>query len=242
MTHQGSWQDPKEIGMSSFLRACLVTTALVWSVQALAQQCAGGGRLDGNGWCQGGTAGPHEYGSHPGDQVNLMNAAPPPSKADREVMRIEREAAHAAKAAQPLIDQVNRNVQQAMSYDVKAMVAQLVKDSRWGAYALSAQHRKAGFINMPTEQAAIQGAMAQCGRDDCKIVATYTNVCYAAVYGEKLGGGHFDYLAKGPTPDLAKQTATAVCNRSAKQCVVHKEDCTGDALWTTFNNMVAKSK
>ena len=121
-----------------------------------------------------------------------------------------------------------------MSPELKAMAVQLSNDARWGAYALSPQQRKAGFSNGPTEQAAVQNAMTQCGREDCRIVAAVTNVCYAAVYGEQKGGAHFDYLAQGATPALARQTALTVCSRNANRCVAHKEGCAGDALLADF--------
>lgn len=129
-----------------------------------------------------------------------------------------------------------------MSPELKSMAVQLSRDARWGAYALSQQHRKAGLSNGSTEQAATQNAMAQCGREDCKVVAAVTNVCYAAVYGEQSGGTPFDYLAQGATPALARQTGLAVCGRSANRCVVHKEGCAGDALLADFIDKATHSK
>lgn len=176
------------------------------------------------------------------NQQGLANPQPAPRRLSREERDLIQQDRDAARATQPMVNQINRSYGEAMSHDVRAMAAKVVQDARWGAYALSPQHRNAGFQNMPTEQAAVDAAMAQCGRDDCKIIATYTDVCYAAVYGEKKGGGHFDHLATAPTAALARQNATAACQRAAGQCVVHKEDCTGDALWTFFGSAVAPKR
>jgi hypothetical protein len=178
------------------------------------------------------------YGNYPassGGGGNGGSAAP--SKADLEVMRIERDAEKTARAAQPLIDQINRSYEEAMSYDARAAAAELVNQARWGAFALSktARPRKAGFINAPTEKQAMAGALQECNDKDCKIVKTYTNVCYAAVWGQRKDGGDYDYLAQAGNPKNAKSIALKVCNKIAQQCTVYKEDCTGNALWGIWN-------
>ena len=214
--------------MKRFVKGLLLAVGVLVGSSAWAQ-CVPGQVVYGDPFCT------MTNNPPPNDAGSGGSAAP--SKADLEVMRIERDAEKTARAAQPLIDQINRSYEEAMSYDARAAAAELVNQARWGAFALSktARPRKAGFINAPTEKQAMAGALQECNDKDCKIVKTYTNVCYAAVWGQRKDGGDYDYLAQAGNPKNAKSIALKVCNKIAQQCTVYKEDCTGNALWGIWN-------
>ena len=78
--------------------------------------------------------------------------------------------------------------------------------------------------DLPSKQAATEGALAQCGRDGgthCVVMTAYGNGCGALIAGDKAWQASADV-----TVDHAKQTGIATCKKNGNQeCRVVYSDC-----------------
>ena len=100
------------------------------------------------------------------------------------------------------------------------------KPSRYGAVAWS---DKGGFYgsaaNQKTKPDAINVALKNCNRSDCKITMEYANQCVAVAYGLEKGGTYLWTVTAGLTQSKAERTATTKCSKRAKNCKILLSEC-----------------
>ena len=97
--------------------------------------------------------------------------------------------------------------------------------THWGAIAVDEASGHFGTAHdLPSKQAATEGALAQCGRDGgthCVVMTAYGNGCGALIAGDKAWQASADV-----TVDHAKQTGIATCKKNGNQeCRVVYSDC-----------------
>jgi hypothetical protein len=100
------------------------------------------------------------------------------------------------------------------------------KTSSYGAVAWS---DKGGFYgsaaNQKTKQDAINVALKNCNRFDCKITMEYANQCAVVAYGLEKGGTYLWTVTAGLTQSKAERTATTKCSKRAKNCKILLSEC-----------------
>ena len=100
------------------------------------------------------------------------------------------------------------------------------KPSSYGAVAWS---DKGGFYgsaaNQKTKPDAINVALKNCNRSDCKITMEYANQCAAVAYGLEKGGTYLWTVTAGLTQSKAERTATTKCSKRAKNCKILLSEC-----------------
>ena len=100
------------------------------------------------------------------------------------------------------------------------------KPSSYGAVAWS---DKGGFYgsaaNQKTKPDAINVALKNCNRSDCKITMEYANQCVAVAYGLEKGGTYLWTVTAGLTQSKAERTATTKCSKRAKNCKILLSEC-----------------
>ena len=97
--------------------------------------------------------------------------------------------------------------------------------TRWGAIGGNAPKGILGVsTGMPTEQAAIQAALADCrskgGGSGCKLDISYYNQCAVLVTGNKLYN-----TSSAATVEQAAAKSLAVCQKADVNCRVHYSAC-----------------
>lgn len=102
--------------------------------------------------------------------------------------------------------------------------------TRWGAVAASDSTSDAGAAaGRRAKAAAISDAMADCRRNgapDCKIMAEYSNQCFAWVSPDGGDGKGLGGLGEGMTPELALKKAMSYCdNPKGNGCKVAYSAC-----------------
>ncbi|PKH72960.1 hypothetical protein CXF96_13295 [Stenotrophomonas sp. Betaine-02u-21] len=102
--------------------------------------------------------------------------------------------------------------------------------TRWGAVAASDSTSDAGAAaGRRAKAAAISDAMADCRRNgapDCKIMAEYSNQCFAWVSPDGGDGKGLGGLGEGMTPELALKKAMSYCdNPRGNGCKVAYSAC-----------------
>jgi len=102
--------------------------------------------------------------------------------------------------------------------------------TRWGAVAASDSTSDAGAAaGRRTKAEAISEAMADCRRNgapDCKIMAEYSNQCFAWVSPDGGDGRGLGGLGEGKTPQLALKKAMSYCdNPQGNGCKVAYSAC-----------------
>lgn len=105
--------------------------------------------------------------------------------------------------------------------------------TRWGAIGGNAPKGILGVsTGMPTEQAAIQAALADCrargGGSGCKSDLTYYNQCAVLVTGDKLYN-----TSSAATIEEAAARGIATCQKTDKNCRVYYSGCS-PAQWVQY--------